>query len=252
MRLCVAGQTIRATRGPPKGRSGCRAPQEGAASASRTKDQTSIRHSLLCVYASQDKRFVQREARSRAEADAGHRKRALLPLPARETQRAFAISHGKRIVQREARSRAEADAGHRKRALLPLPARETQRAFAISHGKRFVQREARPRAEADAGHRKRALLPLPARETQRAFAISHGKRFVQREARSRAEADAGHRKRALLPLPARETQTSIRHSLLCVAGQTIRAARAPSPCDRQCSTAAHKRITTVPDSPSIL
>ncbi len=25
----------------------------------------------------------------------------------------------------------------------------------------------------------------------------------------------------------------------------------PSPCDRQCSTAARKRITTVPDSPSI-
>ena len=45
----VAWQTIRATRGPPKGRSGCRAPQEGAASASRTRDQTSIRHSLLCV-----------------------------------------------------------------------------------------------------------------------------------------------------------------------------------------------------------
>ena len=146
-----------------------------------------------------------------------------------------------RSARREARPRAEADAGHRKRALLPLPARKTQRAFAISHGKRFVQREARPRAEADAGHRKRALLPLPARKTQRAFAISHGKRFVQREARSRAEADAGHRKRALLPLPARKPQTSIRH----IAWQTNRAARAPSPCDRQCSTAARKRITTV-------
>ena len=156
-----------------------------------------------------------------------------------------------RSARREARPRAEADAGHRKRALLPLPARETKRAFAISHGKRFVQCEARSRAEADAGYRKRALLPLPARETQRAFAISHGKRFVQREARPRAEADAGHRKRALLPLPARKPPTSIRHSLLCVAGQTIRAARAPSPCDRQCSAAARKQITTVPDSPSI-
>ena len=40
----IAGQTNRATRGPPKGRSGCRAPQEGAASAFRTRDQTSIRH----------------------------------------------------------------------------------------------------------------------------------------------------------------------------------------------------------------
>ena len=39
--------------------------------------------------------------------------------------------------------------------------------------------------------------------------------------------------------------TSIRHSLLCVAEQTNRAARAPFPCDRQCSAAAHKRITTV-------
>ena len=130
-------------------------------------------------------RSARREARSRAEADAGHRKRALLLLPARETQRAFAMSHGKRFVQREARPRAEADAGHRKRALLLLPARETQRAFAMSHGKRFVQREARPRAEADAGHRKRALLPLPARETKRAFAIlyyvSQDKRFVQHE-----------------------------------------------------------------------
>ena len=130
-------------------------------------------------------RSARREARPRAEADAGHRKRALLPLPARETQRAFAISHGKRFVQREARPRAEADAGHRKRALLPLPARETQRAFAISHGKRFVQREARSRAEADAGHRKRALLPLPARKIQRAFAIlyyaSQNKRIVQHE-----------------------------------------------------------------------
>ena len=103
-------------------------------------------------------------------------------FPHESPKRAFAISQDKRIVQREARSRAEADAGHRKRALLPLPARETKRAFAISHGKRFVQREARPRAEADAGHRKRALLPLPARETERAFAISQDKRFVQREA----------------------------------------------------------------------
>ncbi len=78
-----------------------------------------------------------------------------------------------RSARREARSRAEADAGHRKRALLPFPDRETKRAFAISHGKRFAQRsarrEARLRAEADAGHRKRALLPFPARETKRAF-----------------------------------------------------------------------------------
>ena len=88
-------------------------------------------------------RSARREARSRAEADAGHRKRALLPLPAREPQRAFAISHGKRIARREARSRAEADAGHRKRALLPLPARKPQRAFSISQDKRFVQ-DARP------------------------------------------------------------------------------------------------------------
>ena len=43
-------------------------------------------------------------------------------------------------------------------------------------------------------------------------------------------------------------QTSIRH----IAWQTIRATRAPSPCDRQCSAAVRKRITTVPDSPSIL
>ena len=60
----------------------------------------------ILYYASQDKRIVQREARSRAEADAGHRKRALLPLPARETKRAFAIlyyaSQDKRFVQREA------------------------------------------------------------------------------------------------------------------------------------------------------
>ena len=90
-----------------------------------------------------------------------------------------------RSARREARSRAEADAGHRKRALLPLPARETKRAFAISQDKRIVQREARPRAEADAGHRKMALLPLPARKTQRAFATlyyaSQDKRFVQHE-----------------------------------------------------------------------
>ena len=100
-------------------------------------------------------------------------------FPHERPKRAFAISHGKRFVQREARSRAEADAGHRKRALLLLPARETKRAFAISQDKRFVQREARPRAEADAGHRKRALLPLPARETKRAFAISQDKRIMQ-------------------------------------------------------------------------
>ena len=107
-------------------------------------------------------------------------------FPYESPKRAFAISHGKRFVQREARPRAEADAGHRKRALLPLPARETQRAFAISQDKRFVQREARSRAEADAGHRKRALLPLPARETKRAFATlyyaSQDKRIVQHEA----------------------------------------------------------------------
>ncbi len=83
------------TRGPLKDQSGCRAPQEGAASASRTRDLTSIRH-----IAWQTNR-ARREARPRAEADAGHRKRALLPLPARETKRAFAISQGKRFVQRE-------------------------------------------------------------------------------------------------------------------------------------------------------
>ena len=63
-------------------------------------------------------------------------------FPHESPKRAFAISQDKRIVQREARPRAEADAGHRKRALLPLPARETERAFAISQDKRFVQREA--------------------------------------------------------------------------------------------------------------
>ena len=69
-------------------------------------------------------------------------------FPHESPKRAFAISQDKRIVQREARSRAEADAGHRKRALLPLPARETKRAFAIlyyaSHGKRIVQHEPHP------------------------------------------------------------------------------------------------------------
>ena len=89
---------------------------------------------------SHGKRFVQREARPRAEADAGHRKRALLPLPEQRTHELAVLAQ--RSARREARSRAEADAGHRKRALLPLPARETKRAFAISHGKRFVQREA--------------------------------------------------------------------------------------------------------------
>jgi hypothetical protein len=34
-------------------------------------------------------RSARREARSRAEADAGHRKRALLPFPDWETKRAF-------------------------------------------------------------------------------------------------------------------------------------------------------------------
>ena len=66
-------------------------------------------------------------------------------FPHESPKRAFAISHGKRFVQREARPRAEADAGHRKRALLPLPARKPQRAFAIlyyvSQDKRFVQHE---------------------------------------------------------------------------------------------------------------
>ena len=64
-------------------------------------------------------RSARREARSRAEADAGHRKRALLPLP---EQRAYELAVlAQRSARREARPRAEADAGHRKRTLLPLP-----------------------------------------------------------------------------------------------------------------------------------
>ena len=96
-------------------------------------------------------RSARREARSRAEADAGHRKRALLPLP---EQRAYELTvFVQWSARREARSRAEADAGHRKRALLPLP---EQRAYELTvFVQRSARREARSRAEADAGHRKR-------------------------------------------------------------------------------------------------
>ena len=84
-------------------------------------------------------RSARREARSRAEADAGHRKRALLPLP---EQRAYELAVlAQRSARRKARSRAEADAGHRKRALLPLP---EQRACELAVlAQRSARREAR-------------------------------------------------------------------------------------------------------------
>ena len=110
---------------------------------------------------------------------------------------------------------------------------------------RSARREARSRAEADAGHRKRALLPLPARKPQ--TSIRHIAWQTIRATRGPPKGRSGCRAPQEGAASASRTKapTSIRHSLLCVAGQTIRAARAPSPCDWQYSAAAHKRITTV-------
>ena len=122
-----------------------------------------------------------------------------------------------------------------------FPHESPKRAFAISHGKRFVQREARPRAEADAGHRKRALLPLPARKPQ--TSIRHIAWQTIRATRGPPKGRSGCRapQEGAASASRAKAPTSIRH----IAWQTIRAARAPSPCNRQCSAAAHKRITTV-------
>ena len=55
-----------------------------------------------------------------------------------------------RSARREARPRAEADAGHRKRALLPLPGRKAYRAcsmiFAIERFSLYHQNAERPEA----------------------------------------------------------------------------------------------------------
>ena len=76
----IFGAAVCKTRDPPKGRSGCRAPQEGIDAVARNRKRWSLmfREQFLA------QRSAGCEARPRAEADAGHRKRALIPLTERK------------------------------------------------------------------------------------------------------------------------------------------------------------------------
>ena len=97
-----------------------------------------------------------------------------------------------RSARREARPRAEADAGHRKRALLPLPARKTKRAFAILYYASMRRRtndscNARPAQglKRMQGTARGRCFRFPHERPKRAFAIlyyvSQDKRIVQHE-----------------------------------------------------------------------
>ena len=45
------GAAVCKTQGPPKGRSGCRAPQEGADAAARNRKRTSLmQNHFICIY----------------------------------------------------------------------------------------------------------------------------------------------------------------------------------------------------------
>jgi len=47
----IFGAAVCKTQGPPKGRSGCRAPQEGADAAARNRKRTSLmQNHFICIY----------------------------------------------------------------------------------------------------------------------------------------------------------------------------------------------------------
>ena len=147
-----------------------------------------------------------------------------------------------RSARREARSRAEADAGHRKRALLPLPARKPQ--TSIRHIAWQTIRATRGPPKGRSGCRAPQEGAASASRTKdpnehSPYRIANDSCKTRGPPKGRSGCRAPQEGAA----SASRTRdpTSIRH----IAWQTNRAARAPSPRDRQCSAAAHKRITTV-------
>ena len=135
-------------------------------------------------------RSARREARSRAEADAGHRKRALLPLP---EQRAYELAVlAQRSARREARTKGRSGCRAPQEGAASAARTESVRAccFGAAVCKTRGPHQGPKRMQGTARGR---CFRCPNRE--RASLLFWRSGLQDARPAPRAEADAGHRKR---------------------------------------------------------